>query len=82
VGIEPSSPLRTRKLLIARFDKSYRNARNAEAKYKKGTSAMPDFCFAEAARMRRATSETTTYPGELLAALPQALVFQRKKKIT
>src|ERR1700756_1938872 len=26
VGIEPSSPLQTRKLLIARFDKSYRNA--------------------------------------------------------
>jgi hypothetical protein len=47
VGIEPSRPLQTHKLLIPRFDKSYRNARNAQARYKKGTNAMPDSCFAE-----------------------------------
>jgi hypothetical protein len=35
VGIEPSSPLQTRKLLIERFDKFYRNAKNAQVKYQK-----------------------------------------------
>ena len=37
VGIEPSSPLQTRKLFILRSDKKYKNARNAEVRYTPGT---------------------------------------------
>ena len=37
VGIEPSSPLVTRKLLIPCFDKSDKNDRNAQARYVAGT---------------------------------------------
>ena len=37
VGIEPSSPLQTRKLFILRPDKNYKNDRNAEARYTAGT---------------------------------------------
>src|SRR6516164_6250765 len=36
--IKPSSLLQTRKLLIPSFDKSDRNARNAQTRYKKRTS--------------------------------------------
>jgi hypothetical protein len=41
---------------------------------------MPDSYFAEAARMRRATSETTTDRGELLAALPKSSRFPTQKE--
>jgi hypothetical protein len=37
VGIEPSSPLQTRKLFIPRSDKNYKIARNAELRYTAGT---------------------------------------------
>jgi hypothetical protein len=37
VGIELSSPLQTRKLLILHSDKIYKNPRNAEARYTAGT---------------------------------------------
>ena len=37
VGIEPSSPLQTRKLFILRSDKKYKNARNAKVRYTPGT---------------------------------------------
>ena len=33
VGIEPSSPVQTRKLFIPRSDKNYKNDRNAEVRY-------------------------------------------------
>ena len=37
VGIEPSSPLQTRKLFILRFDKTNKNDKNAEVRYTAGT---------------------------------------------
>ena len=37
VGIEPSAPLKTRKLFIPRSDKTEKNDRNAEARYTAGT---------------------------------------------
>jgi hypothetical protein len=37
VGIEPSSPLATRKLLIPRFDKSDKNDKSAQARYATST---------------------------------------------
>jgi hypothetical protein len=37
VGIEPSSPVQTRKLFIPRSDKNYKNDRNAEVRYTAGT---------------------------------------------
>jgi hypothetical protein len=37
VGIEPSSLLQTRKLLIPRSDKTYKNDGNAEVGYTAGT---------------------------------------------
>jgi len=37
VGIEPSSLLQTRKLLIPRSDKNYKNDRNTEVRYMAGT---------------------------------------------
>jgi len=37
VGIEPSSPLQTRKLFIPRSDKNYKNDGNAEVGYTAGT---------------------------------------------
>jgi hypothetical protein len=37
VGIEPSSPLQTRKLFIPRSDKNYKNGGNVEVRYTAGT---------------------------------------------
>ena len=37
MGIEPSSLLQTRKLLIPRADKNYKNDRNTEVRYTAGT---------------------------------------------
>jgi len=37
VGIEPSSLLQTRKLLVPRSDKNYKNDRNTEVRYTAGT---------------------------------------------
>jgi hypothetical protein len=54
VGIEPSSPLATRKLLIPRLDKSDKNDRNAQPWYAAGTRQelipFPDGIFIKARR--------------------------------
>jgi hypothetical protein len=41
VGIEPSSPLQTRKLFIPGSNKNYKNDRNGEVKYTAGTRDTP-----------------------------------------
>jgi hypothetical protein len=43
VGIEPSGPLKARKLFIPRSDKSDKNGRNAEVRYTAGTRRLGVF---------------------------------------
>ncbi len=74
VGLEPSVPLKTRKLFIPRSDKTEKNDRNAEVRYTAGTrhglSSKPD---STRARMQQSSRVLPT------GATSRALIFLRRR---